>query len=119
MATWPNTLPAPLRSGFQLARQSGVERTDMESGPARQRRVTRSKLHEVPASWLFTDAQMAAFRSFFDNDISGGADWFTATWRLWDGAATRELRFISGEFSVDAAGNGLWRVSAKLDWRVA
>lgn len=119
MAAWPSTLPLPLRSGFSIARQSGIDRTDMETGPARQRRRTRSKLHEVPIAWLLTEAQMVAFQAFFDDDINAGADWFTATWRLWDGPAARELRFISGEFSAEPAGRGYWRVTAKLDWRAA
>ena len=36
--TWPNTLPLPSVEGYGLTPQEAVLRTDMESGPARQRR---------------------------------------------------------------------------------
>ena len=36
--SWPARLPLPTYDGYALEPESAVTRTDMESGPARQRR---------------------------------------------------------------------------------
>ena len=38
MAYWPTQLPKPKLDGYSLAPQAAFARTDMDAGPARQRR---------------------------------------------------------------------------------
>jgi hypothetical protein len=80
MATWPTTLPAPKKEGYSLRPFDQTLRTDMEVGPARVRRTTTVRNDTITLSWVMTDAQFLAFRSWFENGstgLAGGVEWFT------------------------------------------
>jgi len=119
MATWPTTLPGPLQSGYGLAPVDQSLRTEMEAGAARARRRTYSRNDRVSVAWTFTDAQMAAFRTWFEDDAeaAGGSAWFYITLMVGDtGATSQEARF-TGPFQSAYNGRGLWSVSAQLEVR--
>lgn len=114
MPSWPATLPAPVYDGYQLTPVDPVIRSDMEVGAARVRRRTAARNDQVAVSWLFTNAQMAVFRAWYDNastGAAGGAAWFTGI-SLALGA--------SGLVSSEARFAGIWQASALpgLNWRV-
>jgi hypothetical protein len=119
MATWPATLPAPNLAGYQLAPVDQSLRTDMESGTARSRRQTKARNDRLQVGWVFTDAQMDIFRTWFENDseAAGGSAWFVISLRIGNtGATSQEARFI-GPFQAVLQKASLWAVSAQLEVR--
>lgn len=119
MSTWPSALPRPSIDGYQLAPVNQVVRTDMEVGAARTRRRTFARNDMISVVWLFTDAQMALFRAWFDdpNNAAGGNSWFTVDLAYGDrGLRSREARF-NGEWTATPTGGLNWEVTAKLETR--
>ena len=119
MATWPDTLPAPNLSGYQLTQTDPSLRTEMEFGAARSRRLTYARNDRVRASWIFTDAQMAIFRTWFDNDAeaAGGSAWFVISLRIGLTASTTQEARIVGGFQASLQKASVWSVSAELEVR--
>lgn len=119
MATWPATLPAPLVAGYGVRPNDQTIRTDMESGSPRVRRRTAARLDEYPLSVNLSDAQMAIFRAWWDDDASGGAAWFTISlWTGDGGADSVEARF-KGPWQANMVGNHGWLVSGTVEVRYA
>lgn len=120
MSAWPSTLPAPLGSDYGVDFTDATVRTDMESGPARVRRRYTAAPDMVQLGWKFTEAQMATFRTFFEDTIAMGAAWFDLP--LKDGRAagmvTREVRFTQPPRAAYIPGFG-WHVSAVVEVRSA
>jgi hypothetical protein len=119
MATWPSTLPAPQRAGYQISVVDPSLRTEMEVGAARSRRQTHARNDRVRVGWMLTDAQMDIFRTWFESDAeaAGGSAWFTVSLRIGNtGATTQEARFI-GAYQFNQAGFDTWSVSAELEVR--
>lgn len=118
MATWPTTLPAPLAAGYALRPQDQTLRTEMDVGAARTRRRTTARNDRTTVAWTFTGAQMAAFRTWFEDaaQAAGGAAWFTTSLKIGTGGvASVEARFM-GPWQADFLPGGFWRVSA--EWEV-
>jgi hypothetical protein len=121
MATWPATLPLPTVSGYQLAPGDQTVRSDMSVGAPRARRITAARNDQVTAQWLMDDAQLAAFRTWFEDDvdgIAGGAAWFTGlSLAVGGGLTSPDCRFV-GPFTASLlTGTLLWQVTAKLEVR--
>lgn len=98
MRKWPDTLPTPSMPGFGLSPVDPVLRSDMEGGMKRARRTTFARQDLVDMSWRFTDAEMAAFRAWWNDEawsIAGDSE-SLAAWSLV--AATRD---IGGAISPD------------------
>lgn len=91
----------------------------MEGGAARSRRVTKARNDKVSLSWTFTDAQMAIFRAWYDNDAeaAGGSAWFSVSLAIGDtGLTAEEARFID-DYKMDALEGLNWRVTAQVEVR--
>jgi hypothetical protein len=119
MATWPDTLPAPNLAGYQVAPSDQSIRTEMEFGAARSRRLTYARHDRVRASWVFTDAQMDIFRTWFENDAeaAGGSAWFVINLRIGNtGSTSQEARFV-GSFQASLQKASVWTVAAELEVR--
>jgi hypothetical protein len=120
MATFPATLPVPSHNGYQLAPADQTVRTDMEVGAARQRRRTTARNDQISLTWIFTDAEMAVFRAWFDDsdEAAGGAAWFTGLYLALGetGLTSAECRF-NGPYSASAMPGLNWTVTAKLEVR--
>jgi len=122
MALWPTTLPAPTAEGYQLENHDQTVRSDMEVGTARQRRISAASNDKLAVSWLFTDAQFAIFRAWFNDastGIAGGASWFNGLdLALGGGITTPDCRFVGGKYmAVPKSGVQNWIVSANLEIR--
>lgn len=117
---WPATLPVPLVSGYSFGPVDATVRTDMDAGPARVRRRFTDTPDMLKAAWRFTEAQMAAFRAFWEDDIASGAAWFNLSLRdgRAAGMATRACRF-NGPFHAQYEGAGIWTVQGELEVRLA
>jgi len=124
MATFPATLPAPLLGSYQANPQDQVVRTQMEVGTARARLRSTAKIDRATVQWLFTDAQMAAFRTWWyqDSASGGGAfgtSWFTISLPIGaTGLTSVTARFLQPYQASGGAGL-LWSVHGELEVRYA
>lgn len=119
MATWPSMLPsASSPSGYGLAPQSKNVRTQMEIGPARVRRRTRSAPVSVDVQFIFTQQEMAIFEAWFEHEIDNGAAWFSAPYFNGSGLTTVEARFVEEEEPYRARMAGPLEFSVTARWEV-
>lgn len=118
MATWPATLPNPKSSTYKINPVDQTVRTEMEVGYARQRRRTSDRADTVDVQWLFTDAQLDTFRTWFESgtDAQGGAAWFTVTLYLGNtGSSSVTARFFGPPSITAASCADHWNVTGKLE----
>lgn len=120
MAAWPGTLPRPVVDGYALQPEDPAVRTDMEVGAMRVRRRTAARNDRVQLTWLFTQAQMDAFRAWYDNSAenAGGASWFTVDLAIGTstGVVSVEAQFVEMWKAIALPGLK-WRVTAKVQVR--
>lgn len=96
MATWPASLPTRLLTGLVRKRQAGKVRSQMDSGPAKQRtRFTATTKTFDNGAEIMTGAQLTTFYNFYEDDLGHGALSFTWVDPITDVSAT--LRFGEGE----------------------
>ena len=77
MRRWPDCLPTPSFPGFGQQPFDKTIRSDMEAGLARVRLTTFANADLVKMMWIMTDAQMGAFRAFWDDapvSLAGDSD---------------------------------------------
>jgi len=94
MASWP-AVPfpqKPLYEGNEEKLAAVVIRTEMSTGPAKVRRRFTSGVRPRPCEFIFTLAQLATFRTFFESTCAGGALSFSWTHPV-DGTAIT-CRFV-------------------------
>ncbi|MDT8856426.1 hypothetical protein RNZ50_15640 [Paracoccaceae bacterium Fryx2] len=92
MRRWPDTLPTPSMPGFGLSPVDQARRTDMETGAPRVRRVTFARNDHVDVQFIFTDAEMAAFRAWWGDEawsLAGDSDSLTG-WALTGATVTAD-----------------------------
>lgn len=74
MATWPVTLPQlPLADGYEEVFGDAFIRTQMEVGPAKQRRAISNPARPMVFPILVTTAQMATLETFYYTTLGGGS----------------------------------------------
>lgn len=90
MATWPLYLPQHLRiDGQSGGPKDPFIRTEMSTGPAKQRRRCTKKVEPFDGSLLMSSDEYELFVEFWDNDLQGGALSFT-----WEHPITRAVATI-------------------------
>lgn len=95
MATWPSYAKF-LADGFSVRRESALQRTDMETGPAKQARIrSRVLITRSGAVLLKSKADYLAFLAWFANDISEGSAWFD--WVDPVDGATKTARIVAAD----------------------
>lgn len=70
--SWPTGVPQVPQKGFTEAGGSLILRSPMDAGPAKQRRRGKSP-NTMQVSFVWTNAQTAAFESFVENTLRGTA----------------------------------------------
>jgi hypothetical protein len=113
---WPNSLPLPLVEGYALTPQEAVLRTDMESGPARQRRRFRQTPTRITVRWLFSEFEFALFEAWYKYHADEGAQWFQITLLGGLGLLPHQARFTS-QFEAGLMPGQLWDVKGVLEVR--
>jgi len=93
LAVWPEQLPLPEQSGYAIQHVSPLQRTEMVSGRARQRRVYTSVPSMVAVQFFCTELQAQVFELFFRFGIADGADWFMCTLKTPLGLMPYRCRF--------------------------
>lgn len=118
MPTWPASLPQSVLADVSRKRQSGMIRSQMDTGAAKQRKRFTAVVRQYQASMILTGAQLATFDSFYESDLGQGATSFTWIDPVTD--ASCSLRFMADpEVSMvkpsATVNNRLWRVTMQLE----
>jgi hypothetical protein len=91
----------------------------MEKGASRSRTLTAARNDKVNVSWLFTDAQMAIFRAWFDNpsEAAYGSAWFSLSLAIGTGGVISKTVRFAGIWKSTLLPGMNWRVTATLEVR--
>lgn len=92
---FPAVLPAPTVGGYSYKPQENVIRTDMEAGPARQRRRFTREATTVSLQFIFTQTEMGVFEYWFRNEAKHGASWFDMNLASGAGIQQVQARFVA------------------------
>ena len=113
---WPEKLPGPLADSYSYVPKVNAKRTQMESGTARHRRLSRKIPHTVSVKWLIPKADIADFR-FFAFEIVDVVGFFTTPLRLDEENKQMKARFINPTepFTVVNVQNFFYEVVAQLE----
>lgn len=76
MATYPATLPLAQKEGYVITPTSGVLKTAMTSGTARQRRIIERPPTNISVKWIYSIAEFAVFEAWYLHEAKMGAEWF-------------------------------------------
>lgn len=114
---YPDSLPLPIRNGYQVNHVSPMMRTELDTGRARQRRRYTSVPSIVSVSWIFTQPQAAVFESWFRYGLVDGSEWFNARLRTPLGLESYECRFAEMYSGPVLVGKLLWQFTAELELR--
>jgi hypothetical protein len=113
--TWPATLPQAPGLDFRESVGTLILRTEMDAGPAKQRRRGQ-RPDTLSMSFVMTTAQVATLRTFVDDTIKGVARFYFPHPRT---AATIEARIVptqEGELFVSAyLAPGYWQISMTVE----
>jgi hypothetical protein len=117
---WPETLSAPLETGYRLEPDNQSLRTDFEVGSPRVRRITTVRTDRITVQWKFDETEMDTFRDWFDaaDGAAGGSLWFNGLTLAvgTGGTSTPDCRFAE-PFQADRLPGMRWLVTATLEVR--
>lgn len=113
MPTWPPSIPdSILVSGYSEKPPKNALRTQMDAGPAKVRRRSRSGARPISGAAMLTGAQLETFDAWFRETLADGTLRFD-----WIHPRTRQavsMRFTE-EPDYSAQGADWWSVSMKLE----
>ena len=112
---YPNGLPRGLRGGRSMQLVNPLQRTELSSGRARQRRRFTSVPETVQVAWLFNDLQGQAFEAWWRDTLVDGALWFECPLDTPLGYRLYTARFTSVYSGPSPVGPTLWSYSAELE----
>ena len=113
---WPDTLPLPMVDNYEVQHGEGVLRTDMESGPARQRLEFTQVPNRIPVKWKLTESEYGVYEAWRLYKGRLGAEWFTIPLRCGLGLVDHGVRFASKHRAPYEVG-GRWYVITELEVR--
>ena len=118
---WPIEIPGPTVDTYALNPVDPSIHTDMEAGAARTRRRTLARNDRVDVGWIFSDSEMAIFRSWFDDptQCNGGSVWFTVDLALGTGGIVSATARFQSVWKATALSGLNWSVTATLEIRDA
>ena len=77
--TFPKRLPYPTVEGYSIRPDEAIIRTDMEAGPARQRRRYTQTPSKIAVKWIMSPEQFCLFEAWYKYYAKEGAEWFVIT----------------------------------------
>ena len=113
MKVWP---PIPLMSGYGIQPGKAILRTEMESGTARQRRLSNSVPTRVPGRWTLNQAGFKAFEAWFRHTLKDGTAWYSQQLVNGSGSVTVDARFPE-PYRAEMVSAGVWQITAELEVR--
>lgn len=118
MASWPASLPQSLLYDLTEKRQAGKVRSQMDTGPAKQRKRFTAVTKEYDGALVLTQAQVATFKTFYETTLGEGAVSFTWIDPFLDTSASLRFR-DEPEITLirpsDTLGDRLYRVTMPLE----
>lgn len=113
---WPTTLPLPSVEGYGVNPGEAILRTEMEAGPARQRRRFTQVPSRIGVRWLFRREQFALFEAWYRWQAKEGGEWFAIDLLGGLGLVSHEARFTR-QFESRLKNALLWEVTSELEIR--
>lgn len=114
---WPSKFPETLFSNYSFSMDESIVRTQMEGGPARQRRRFVSVPSQATVRWRMKDDIFGFFEAWFKFKANNGAEWIRIDLTNGAGHLTNEARFLK-PYSARPLSGDLWEVTANLEIRV-
>lgn len=114
--TWPTTLPLPTVQGYGIRPGEAILRTEMEAGPARQRKRFTQVPSRISVRWLMKREQFALFDAWYRWHAKEGGEWFQIDLLGGIGLTSHEARFTR-QFEAKLVGGVLWEIISELEIR--
>ena len=114
--TWPTTLPLPTVQGYGIRPGEAILRTEMEEGPARQRKRFTQVPSRISVRWLMKREQFALFEAWYRWHAKEGGEWFEIDLLGGIGLTAHEARFTR-QFEAKLVGGVLWEIVSELEIR--
>jgi hypothetical protein len=114
--TWPTTLPLPTVQGYGIRPGEAILRTEMEAGPARQRKRFTQVPSRVSVRWRMKREQFALFEAWYRWQAKEGGEWFAIDLLGGIGLTSHEARFTR-QFDARPLGGTLWEITSELEIR--
>jgi hypothetical protein len=118
MILYPESLPRGLHNGRTYQTVSPLQRSELNSGRARQRRRFTSVPTMASISWIFNSAQAQAFEAWWRDALIDGSQWFECPLETPLGYSTDYVaRFTDIYSGPNRLGPMLWQITAELELR--
>lgn len=114
--SWPVTLPLPTVEGYGIRPGEAILRTEMEAGPARQRKRFTQVPSRISVRWVLRRAQFALFEAWYRWLAKEGGEWFAIDLLGGLGLTVHEARFTR-QFEARIRSGVLWEVTSELEIR--
>ena len=114
--TWPTTLPLPTVDGYSIHPGEAILRTEMEAGPARQRRRFTQVPSRVNVRWIMRRDQFTIFEAWYRWFAKEGGSWFEIELLGGLGLLKQEARFTR-QFQAQLLNGVLWEIQSELEIR--
>lgn len=115
---YPSQLPFPLRDGYQLNSIDPMKETQMLTGRSRFRRNYSSVPENVEVRWLLTGLECQSFRSWHEEVLISGSEWFECELRSDQGLLPYTAHFRGMYKGPELFGVDHWIITATLQlWK--
>lgn len=114
--TFPKRLPYPMVESYSIRPDEAIIRTDMEAGPARQRRRYTQTPSKIAVKWIMSPEQFCLFEAWYKYYAKEGAEWFVITLLGGIGLTEQEARFTQ-QFEANITAGRLWQITTELEIR--
>jgi hypothetical protein len=102
-------------SGYSYEVAPAVVRTEFASKTARQRKIYKKRDDIFSVSLRLSGAELATFEEFVRDDISNGADLFTAPYYASDVESSGDAYILNGQYRVNYVAPDIWDVFYSLE----
>lgn len=116
MIHWPRTLPLPTVDSYSIEPGEAILRTEMEAGPARQRRRFTQVPSRISVRWIMRHEQFALFEGWYRWQAKEGGAWFEINLLGGIGLVKQEARFTR-QFQAQLLNGVLWEIRSELEIR--
>ena len=113
---FPERLPYPTVESYSIRPDEAIIRTDMESGPARQRRRYTQTPSKITVRWVMSPEQFCLFEAWYKYYGKEGAEWFSINLLGGIGLTEQDVRFTQ-QFEASLIAGRLWQITSELEIR--
>lgn len=113
---FPKILPYPTVDSYSIRPDEAIIRTEMEAGPARQRRRYTQTPSRISVRWIMSPEQFCLFEAWYKYYAKEGAEWFVITLLGGIGLTEQDARFTQ-QFEASLIAGRLWQITSELEIR--